>query len=353
MLTSRYSIAACFLLVVTTAGAWAAPTPADEFALLTTRAGVIQFGLVVGESDEIITLRSLKSLKDTVFGKNDLLSSKRNLDENDAFAQEELPYALLWRLSKSPAVSPDGSARPGRLAIVPFAVESGVSADGLSTFQTNLSTIISQHKIEVVEPGQVQKTLTELSVQDPLTPPVLPLGKTLKADWVFTGKVLYQDKVRTLHYRLIDVQSERTLIAGVKFLPFLGQTPAPAAATPEKKVVLSPAKPVDLTGKWQMHTTKSTLAVMFTSLDENKYVLGTTAIYGGEYQLRGNALVMVKPSYRTYAANASEMMIWRPLTDGSFVLTNTRWAGNYLTRDISDKTQTDPAKAPPAEPPAK
>ena len=353
MLTSRYSIAAYFLLVVTVAGTWAATAPADEFALVTTKAGAIQFGLVVGESDEMITLRSLKSLKDTVFGKNDLLSSKRNLDENDAFAQEELPYALLWRLGKSPAVSPDGSARPGRLVIVPFSVESGVSADGISAFQANLITVISQRKIEVVDPGQVQKALTELSVQDPLTPPVLPLGKTLKADWVITGKVLYHEKVRTLHYRLIDVQSERTLIAGAKPLPFAGPTPTTGPVTAEKKVVLAPAKPLELTGKWQLHTTKITLAVMFTSIEENKYILATTGIYGGEYQLRGNALVMVKPAYHTYAANASEMMIWRPRTDGSLVLTNTRWAGTYLTRDNSDKTQTDPAKAPAAEPPAK
>lgn len=352
MLTTRHYIVACLLLLLTAAGGHAAAAPADEFALVTTKAGEIQFGLVVGETDDLITLRSLKTLKDTVFGKHDLLSSKRNLDESDAFVQEEFPYVLAWRLGKSTVTNPDGSARQGRLVIVPFAVDSGVPADGLSAFQTNLATIIAQRKIEVVDAGQVQKALTDLSVQDPLTPPVLPLGKTLKSDWVLTGKVLSQDKVRTLHYRLIDVQSERTLVAGAKPLLAAGPTPT-TAPTPEKKVVLAPAKPVDLAGTWQIPSTRGSTTITVISLGNDQYILQTSSIYGGEYQWKGNALTMTRPAYKTYAANASEMMVWRLRTDGTLILTNTRWGGHAMIREDPDKKQPESAKAPGTSPPAR
>lgn len=348
MLTLRYPIAALLLLTVTAARA---ATSSDEFALVTTRAGTIQFGLVVGETDDLLTLHSLKSQKDIVFGKDDLLSAKRNMDENEAFVQEELPYALAWRLSKAPLRSADRSQRQGRLAIVPFAIEAGVATDGLAAFQTNLATLLSQRKIEVVDPGQVQKALTDLSVQDPLTPPVLPLGKTLKSDWVFTGTVVSQGKVRTLHYRLIDVQSERTLIAGAKPLPIAGQAPTTGPVTPERKIALAPTKAVDLAGKWQIHTSRNTIAVTITLMEDSTYLLRTSGVYAREYRLHGNTLTMTKAFYKTYAANASEMMVWRLRRDGSLMLLNTKWAGYSMTRNDSD--QPEPAHAPESAPPAK
>jgi hypothetical protein len=100
------------------------------------------------------------------------------------------------------------------------------------------------------------------------------------------------------------------------------------------------AESVSLAGKWQMQGGGSVHPAQLIFNGENRYTM-QAGITTGEYELRGDSLVMVKANISSYADTVSVLAIWKVRPDGSLVLSNTRFAGLTLTRDDSAGTRSE------------